>query len=214
MSTQRHLLLPGLTLLLSCLLLQAEPEIETVSALQQEAWQQIIQKYPEITPEAVQQFYLEYAPDLLKEWDRFCLEHPTEALQFLQRMIDKYLSIERVKEVNPQEYQRLLKVQKMESRIRILSREIQLLADKFAGKEATEEPELYWELQLRKQELRKLLEQSFEESQQHQQIEINRLETEMKMLKQRFQERSANRAMILLERFRVLTGLDGDAEEP
>lgn len=211
MSAYCHILLPALAL--ACMQLLAQPEIESTEALQQDAWQQIRVKYPDIAPEAVQQFYLEYAPDLLKEWDRFCLDRPGEAIVFLQRMIDKYLSIERIKDVNPQEYERLLSVQKLESRIRVLSREVQVLAGKFEGKKATEEPGLYWELQLRKQELRQLLDESFEESQQYQQIEINRLETEMKMLKQRFQERSANREMILLERFRVLTGLDWATEE-
>ncbi len=200
-------------MLLPCTLLWAQPELESVEALQRDAWQQITAKYPEITANAVQEFYLEYAPDLLKEWDRFCLERPNEAGLFLQRMIEKFLAIQRVKDVNPQEYQRLLTVQKLESKIRIISKEIQNLAVQLEGKKATEEPKLYWEMQQQKQHLQRLLNESFEESQQHQQIEINRLEAEMKMLKQRFQERSANREMILQERFRVLTGLGWTAEE-
>jgi len=213
MNALRAIFLPAL-LLMACSLLRAQPAVESVEALQRAAWQQISLKYPEVAIEEIQQFYLEYAPDLLKEWNRFCLDRPSEAILFLQRMLDKYLAIERLKEINPQEYQRQLELQKLESRIRILAREVQVVAEKFEGKKATEEPGLYWELGLRKQELRRLLDQSFEESQQHQQIEINRLEAEMKMLKQRFQERSANREMILQERFRVLTGLDWSWEEP
>ena len=212
MTTRCYLHFLGLTLL-ACSLLWAQPELESVAALQRDAWQQITAKYPEIAANAVQEFYLEYAPDLLKEWDRFCLDRPNEAVLFLQRMIDKFLAIQRVKDVNPQEYQRLLAMQKLESQIRISSKDVQNLAEQLEGKKATEEPKLYWELQQQKQELMRLLKESFEESQQHQQIEIRRLEAEMTMLKQRFQERSANQEMILQERFRVLTGMNLTAEE-
>ena len=100
------------------------------------------------------------------------------------------------------------KKEKQQCQVRRLSREIQQLAKpaKNEAKDAADQ-----RLALLKEsrlQLRKLLEQAFDEAQQQQLIQINKLESEVRDLRRLATERSKNRANILQERFRTLTGED------
>ena len=176
------------------------------SAAQEKLWEENSQQNPGIRAADVKAFYQEHAPELLKEWARNCQELPSQAANFLQQLVDGYQELQRTKAESPSVYQWQLRRLGNEIKLRQLGNEIKQLNAALLGKTATEEPTLVLELHQKKQELKKLLELTFEQSQQHQQIEINRLEAEMNMLKRLLEERSANREHILRERFGALSG--------
>lgn len=182
-----------------------DPAVEE-SAAQEKLWEENSQLNPGIRAADVKAFYQEYAPELLKEWARNCRELPSQAANFLQQLVDGYQDLQRLKTESPSVYQWQLRRLSNEIKLRQLGNEIKQINAALLGKTATEEPALVLEVHQKKQEMKKLLELTFEESQQHQQIEINRLEAEMKMLKRLLDERNANREHILQERFRTLSG--------
>lgn len=165
-------------------------------------------EFPGVKLEHVLSFYRKHAPDMLREWERYCRDFPETPEVFLRQLLTDYLEIESLREDNPVEYERMLRVQRLESRIREVGRDLQRLAVELEGQSSVSRPQQFLDFNRRKQELQKLLQESFQETQQHQQLELNRLEVEMQQLKSRLQERVANRETILRERFRVLSGLE------
>lgn len=176
---------------------------KAVQMTRQEAWEEAKKKYPHTKPEDIEEFHRQYAPDLILEWEKRCRERPTEAKKYFLLLADNFVAIDSVKDDDPEEYQRLLRQQLTESRLRELSRQIQLLAEPEVGETSPHRPLLRQNLML---ELKQLLEQSFDEAQQRQLIEINRLEAEMRNLRRLADERAANRRLILGQRFYLLTG--------
>jgi hypothetical protein len=160
------------------------------------------EKYPRINPDDIMTFHRQYAPDLLSEWERRCREEPTGAQAYFLLLADNFVTIDAVRAADPDEYERLLRQQKSESRVRDLSRQIQALSAHDDGGN----PHRLLTRQRLKLELKQLLEQSFDEAQQRQLIEINRLEAEMRNLRRLADERAANRRLILGQRFYILTG--------
>lgn len=171
----------------------------------QEAWEEVKKKYPHLQPEAVEAFHRQYAPDLIAEWEKRCREQPNEAKKYFLLLADNFAAIEAVKDDDPDEYQRLLQQQQTETRLRQLSRQIQALVEPEPDDEAGS-PHRTLLRQNLMYELKQLLEQSFDEAQQRQLIEINRLEAEMRQLRRLAEERAANRRLILGRRFYLLTG--------
>lgn len=172
------------------------------------AFARIHQEFSRVKLEKVIAFYRKYAPDLLLEWERYCRDFPQTPEVFLRQLVVDYLEIESLREESPVEYERMLRVQRMESRIRGVGRELQRLAVELGGQTSLSRPQQFLEFNRKKGELQKLLQESFQETQQHQQLELNRLEVEMQQLQSRLQERAANQETILRERFRVLSGLE------
>lgn len=176
-------------------------------AVRRTALARVQREYPGVKLEQVLAFYRQHAPDLLREWERYCRDFPDTPEVFLRQLLTEYLEIESLREENPVEYERMLRVQRLESRIREVGRDLQRLAVELEGQSSLTRPQQFLQFNRRKVELQTLLQESFQETQQHQQLELNRLEVEMQQLKSRLQERAANRETILRERFRVVSGL-------
>jgi hypothetical protein len=174
--------------------------------VQQDAVAAVQRKRPELVVAELLSFYRENAPDLLAEWERRCAQQPDSAESYLALLAEHYASIVKMKDEDPDEYERLLWQQRQESKVRSVSRAIQNLSrpgeDGSLGAEAAR----LMRLQEEKMRLRQLLEEGFDNAQQRQMVEINRLENEVRDLRRLVSERAANRQLILEQRFMVLTG--------
>jgi hypothetical protein len=178
------------------------------SAAQEKLWEESGKKNPGLSIAEIKEFYQENAPDLLKELAACLREWPALAAGFLQQLVDGYRDLQKVRRDNPTLYQWQLRRLSEEVKIRRLGNEVKQLNLYIQDKSATEEPAKLLELHQKKQQLKKLLELSFQSFQQQQQVEINRLEAEMQMLKQLLEERADSKEMILQEQYRKLTGAE------
>lgn len=169
-------------------------------------WVENIARYPGLRSSEVKYFYSEHAPELIKELALHCEEHPKLAAAFIRQLIEYYQDLLRIKRENSTLYGWRLDKMKSEIVIRRLGFEIKILNEKAANINTLDKIMLKRELDKKKKELQKLLEESFIETEQQQKIEINRLEAELNILKQLMQERKANKQMILQERFQKLIG--------
>jgi hypothetical protein len=113
------------------------------------------------------------------------------------------MELERIRLENPDEHKRLLELEKLESKARMLGRQIQTLA---ARTRENKVPETLLALARARRQLADLLTKGFETEQQSQQIEVNRLEAEIRELRRLLEERAANKNLILEQRFFQLTG--------
>lgn len=154
------------------------------------------------------EFYAQNAPDLLAEWKRRCKMQPEDAPAYLELLVNHFLYIDALKTSQPDEYKRLVEQQKTEHKIRDLSRKIQNLAQKpQPGKSSkTAEKARLDNLQQAKHELKTIMTNAFDEAQNRQQLEITRLENELRSLRQLADDRAANKQLILQQRFQLLTG--------
>jgi len=177
---------------------------KAVQLVQRDAFAAVREKYPQTNPDDVVAFHRQYAPDLLAEWERRCREEATSAKAYFLLLADNFAAIDVLRKDDPDEYERQIRQQQTESQVRSLSRQIQALAVKEG--DGADEPDRLLARQRLKLELRHLLEKSFDEAQQRQLIEINRLEAEMRNLRRLADERAANRRLILGQRFYILTG--------
>lgn len=177
---------------------------KAVQLVRQDAYAAVREKYPQINPDDVVAFHRQHAPDLLAEWDRRCRDESTGAKAYFLLLADNFAAIDVLRKDDPDEYERQVKQQATESQVRGLSRQIQALARE--GGVGVGAPHRLLTKQRLQLELKHLLEQSFDEAQQRQLIEINRLETEMRNLRRLADERAANRRLILGQRFYILTG--------
>jgi len=178
------------------------------STSQEKLWEESSKKNPGLSIAEIKNFYQENVPDLLKEFAACVRDWPAQAPGFLQQLVDGYRDLQKVRQDNPTLYRWQLRRLDDEVKIRLLGNEIKQLNAYVQDKIAAEEPAKLLELHQKKQKLKKLLELSFQNFQQQQQIEINRLEAEMQMLKQLLEERAASKDMILQEQYRKLTGVE------
>lgn len=174
--------------------------------VQQDAVAALQRKRPELVVAELLSFYRENAPDLLAEWERRCAQQPDSAESYLALLAEHYASIVKVKDEDPDEYERLVWQQRQESKVRSVSRAIQDLSRPGADGSLGAEAARLMRLQEEKMLLRQLLEEGFDNAQQRQMVEINRLENEVRDLRRLVSERAANRQLILEQRFMVLTG--------
>ena len=163
---------------------------------------------PNVEAEAMLGYYRENAPDLLEEIEKRRKAYPEAMDAYLGQLADHFQEVDKLRGEDNAAYDRMVKKEKQQCQVRRLSREIQQLAKpaKNEAKDAADQ-----RLALLKEsrlQLRKLLEQAFDEAQQQQLIQINKLESEVRDLRRLATERSKNRANILQERFRTLTGED------
>lgn len=176
---------------------------KAIQLVQQDAFAAVREKYPQINPNDVVAFHRQYAPDLLAEWERRCREEATSAKAYFLLLADNFAAIDALRKDDPEEYERQIQQQQTESQVRSLSRQIQALA---VEEDEGDDPHRQQTRQRLKLELKHLLEKNFDEAQQRQMIEINRLEAEMRNLRRLADERAANRRLILRQRFYILTG--------
>ena len=183
------------------------------TAVQAELAETLKRVRPNVEAEAMLGYYRENAPDLLEEIEKRRKAYPEAMDAYLGQLADHFQEVDKLRGEDNAAYDRMVKKEKQQCQVRRLSREIQQLAKpaKNEAKDAADQ-----RLALLKEsrlQLRKLLEQAFDEAQQQQLIQINKLESEVRDLRRLATERSKNRANILQERFRTLTGEDWPEEK-
>ena len=176
----------------------AVPPSDKTQTTQQSVLNAVLEQNPGIDGNELLDFCNEFTPDLLDEWKRLCAEQPEKAQNFLELLTKRFLKALSLREKDTSEYERFVKQLKTETQIRSLSRKIQLLV---IEDESTQD-----ERRQLKVQLAALMEKAFDDAQLQQQIEINRLENEVKNLRSLAEERAANKQFILRQRFLLLTG--------
>ena len=161
---------------------------------------------PNVDAEAMLKYYQTNAPDLLDEIEKRRKAYPDAMDNYTGQLADHFQEIDKLRGEDNALYERKVSEERQQCQVRKLSKEIQQLAKPVKEEDA----EVLRKLQLQTAclRLRKLLEDAFDESQQQQLIQINRLESEVRDLRRVATERSKNRNYILQERFRALTGED------
>ena len=167
-------------------------------ATQQAILKEVVEQNQGMNGDELLAFCNEACPDLLDEWKRLCQEQPDKAKNYLELLAKRYLKAITLRNRDTSEYDRYVIQLKNETQIRTLSRRIQLLE---IDDENTQE-----ERKLLKNQLAALMEKAFDDAQIQQQIEINRLENEVRSLRSLAEERAANKQFILRQRFLLLTG--------
>ncbi|MBR4675136.1 MAG: hypothetical protein IKP00_11785 [Victivallales bacterium] len=174
------------------------PKSDNAQSLQKTILNAVLEQNPGMNGDELLDFCNEYTPDLLDEWKRLCAEQPEKAQNYLELLTKRFLKALSLREKDTSEYERFVNQLKNETQIRTLSRRIQLL-------DIEDENTLDERRQLKIQ-LVALMEKAFDEAQLQQQIEINRLENEVRNLRNLAEERAANKQFILRQRFLLLTG--------
>ena len=174
-------------------------------AVQQAVLKEIVKQNQGMDGKELLAFCNDVCPDLLDEWKRLCQEQPEKAKNYLELLAKRYLKATALRSRDTSEYDRYVAQLKNETQIRTLSRKIQLLE---IDDENTQE-----ERKLLKTQLAALMEKAFDDAQIQQQIEINRLENEVRNLRSLAEERAANKQFILRQRFLLLTGEEWPSKE-
>ncbi len=174
-------------------------------AVQQTILKEVVEQNQGMDGNELIAFCNDACPDLLDEWKRLCQEQPDKAKNYLELLAKRYLKANALRTRDTAEYDRYVKQLKNETQIRTLSRRIQLL-------EIDDENTLEERKQLKSQ-LAALMEKAFDDAQLQQQIEINRLENEVRNLRSLAEERAANKQFILRQRFLLLTGEEWPSKE-
>ena len=167
-------------------------------AMQQAILKEVVEQNQGVDGNEMLAFCNDACPDLLDEWKRLCQEQPDKAKNYLELLAKRYVKATALRNRDTAEFDRYVKQLKNETQIRTLSRKIQLLE---IDDENTQE-----ERKQLKSQLATLMEKAFDDAQLQQQIEINRLENEVRSLRSLAEERAANKQFILRQRFLLLTG--------
>ena len=187
-------------------------EERAAQRVRQRVFQHLKARFPDLQVRAMLSFYREYGPDLFTEMQRKCACEPGEAEEYIRTLAEHFLEVDRVRKENPKEYERLLELEKLEFRARRLGRRIQALTA--AGTTALERNAGgMLALARARRELAELLASCFDSEQENQQIEVNRLEAEVRELRRLLEERAANREIILEQRYFQLTGEEWPRDE-
>ena len=163
---------------------------------------------PNVEADAMLGYYRENAPDLLDEIEKRRKAYPEAMDAYLGQLADHFQEVDKLRGEDNAMYDRMVRQEKQQCQVRGLSREIQKLAKTPKNEPKNIEVQRLAQLKESRLKLRNLLEQAFDETQQQQLIQINRLENEVRDLRRLATERSKNRGLILQERFRTLTGED------
>ncbi|MCR4572416.1 MAG: hypothetical protein K5787_01480 [Lentisphaeria bacterium] len=168
---------------------------------------------PNVDAEAMMAYYRTNAPDLLEEIEKRRAAYPEAMDAYLGQLADHFQEIDKLRGEDNVMYERKVKEERQQCQVRRLSKTVQQLAKAPAEEGADAKAEREKQLKAARLQLRKLLESAFDEAQQQQLIQINRLESEVRDLRRVATERSKNRDYILQERFRTLTGEEWPEEK-
>ena len=168
---------------------------------------------PNVDAEAMMAYYRTNAPDLLEEIEKRRAAYPEAMDAYLGQLADHFQEIDKLRGEDNVMYERKVKEERQQCQVRRLSKTVQQLAKAPAEEGADAKAEREKQLKAARLQLRKLLEAAFDEAQQQQLIQINRLESEVRDLRRVATERSKNRGYILQERFRTLTGEEWPEEK-
>ena len=168
---------------------------------------------PNVEADAMLGYYRANAPDLLEEIEKRRKAYPEAMDAYLGQLADHFQEVDKLRGEDNAMYDRMVRQEKQQCEVRKLSRDIQQLAKAPKKEPKNVEEQRLAQLKEARAQLRKLLEQAFDEAQQQQLIQINKLESEVRDLRRLATERSKNRQYILQERFRTLTGEEWTEEK-
>ena len=168
---------------------------------------------PNVDAEAMMGYYRTNAPDLLEEIEKRRAAYPEAMDGYLGQLADHFQEIDKLRGEDNVMYERKVKEERQQCQVRRLSKTVQQLSKAPVDEEMDSKTERERQLKAARLQLRRLLEAAFDEAQQQQLIQINRLESEVRDLRRVATERSKNRGYILQERFRALTGEEWPEEK-
>lgn len=158
--------------------------------------------HPGLDVSAMLEYYSRTSPDIHAEIRTRVAGG--DAAAYLGRLAEHYVRLDRVRERNPAEFERLLALDLLESRARMLGRLILQLSGAPAEGDAAKDSAAA--VGRAKDELRGVLERAFEGTQQNQRIELNRLDAELRTMRRLLDERASKRDQIIRQRFLELCG--------
>ena len=165
--------------------------------------------FPALDIELMFRFYGEYSPDVLEEWKQCAKEQPGVSGNYLKRLARHFMKLEETRQADRLEYDRMLEYETLQRQIRQLSKELRRL-EKIDLNLLSAEQEAIRQANLLngREQLKRMLEQAFDESLRQQMHEIDKLEMELEQLRHIVDERKQNREQAIQQRFRLLTGGD------
>jgi hypothetical protein len=168
--------------------------------------QLLIISHPAVNVTAMLEYYSRTSPDIHAEIRTHVAGDASDATVYLGRLAEHYVRLDRVRERNPAEYERLMSVDLLESRARMLGRLILQFSGATPEGAAEDAAAAGAALARAKEELRGVLERAFESTQQNQRIELNRLDAELRTMRRLLDERASKRDQIVRQRFLELCG--------
>lgn len=169
--------------------------------------------HPDIKSGEMLEYYSLNSPDVLVE-----IRSQVESSgahdpgPYLRRLADHFTMMERVKRRSPTEFSRLVALEQLESRSRVLGQRIQQLTALVAEGSKSDSAAAKKALATAREELQAALERSFDESQQNQRIELNRLDAELRAMRRLIDEREVKRDLILRQRYLQFSGQEMPAQ--
>ena len=162
--------------------------------------------HPRLKADSMLDYYSRTGPDIFAEIRSQVESAARDPGPYLRRLADHFEKMERVRGRNPTEFSRLVALEQLESRARMLGRRIQQLTAFLAAGGKGDATMTKGALNAAKEELRSALERAFEAAQQNQRIEVNRLDAELRAMRRLLDERDAKRDLILQQRYLQLSG--------
>ncbi|NLF19568.1 MAG: hypothetical protein GX595_20250 [Lentisphaerae bacterium] len=162
--------------------------------------------HPSLDVGAMLDYYSRTSPDIHAEIRTHIQGRAEDAAAYLGRLADHYQRLDRIRERNPDEFERLLNLDLLESRARMLGRLVLQSQAALNDGTADDAAAVRAAMTRAKEELRGVLERAFDNTQQNQRIELNRLEAELRTMRRLLDERAAKRDLIIRQRFIELCG--------
>ncbi len=184
----------------------AQPADAAVNELETQARRLLQAAYTGIDVAAMLEYYSRTSPDIHAEIRTRVADGSEGASAYLGRLAEHYLRLDRVRERNPTEFDRLVALDLLESRARMLGRLVRQLSSVPAEGASEDSAAAQAAVGRAKDELRGVLERAFEGTQQNQRIELNRLDAELRTMRRLLDERASKRDQILRQRFLELCG--------
>lgn len=155
---------------------------------------------------AMLEYYSRTSPDIYAEIRNRAVGGGEDTPAYFARLADHYQRLDRVRQRNPAEYERLVSLDLLESRARMLGRLILQLSSALSDGTAEDAAATREAAERAKQELRGVLERAFDGTQENQRIELSRLEAELRTMRRLLDERQTKRDLIIRQRFMELCG--------
>jgi hypothetical protein len=174
----------------------------------------LAESYPEVDVAAMLDYYSRTSPDIHAEIRNRAAGGGTDTAPYLGRLADHYQRLERVRQRNQAEFERLETLDRLESKARMLGQLILQLTGALNDGSAEDAVATRSAADRAKEELRGVLERAFDGTQQNQRIELNRLEAELRTMRRLLDERDAKRDLIVRQRFIELCGQEMPAPPP
>jgi len=168
----------------------------------------LVTSYPELDVAAMLEYYSRTSPDIHAEIRSHVANVSDSTLAYLCRVAEHFVRLDRVRQRNPAEFERLRSLDQLESRARMLGRLIRQLSNAATEGPRDDGAASRAAMNRAKTELRSVLERAFEGTQQNQGIELNRLEAELRTMRRLLDERANKRDLIVRQRFLELCGQD------